>query len=108
MGSPLESIHSALMEADEAGTFARLREEARLRLRADGRAADQEHRRADRLSRVPAILAGRIEEAKVEAAQFLAAHPQFSAQHWASTQPFQREADRQHFIDGYLKAGLPK
>jgi TolB-like protein/Tfp pilus assembly protein PilF len=51
---------------------------------------------------------GRIEEAKVEAAQFLAAHPQFSAQHWADTQPFQREADRQHFIEGYLKAGLPK
>ena len=51
---------------------------------------------------------GRIEEAKVEAAQFLAAHPQFSARHWANTQPFQREADRQHFIEGYLKAGLPK
>jgi TolB-like protein/Tfp pilus assembly protein PilF len=50
---------------------------------------------------------GRMEEAKAEAAQFLAAHPHFSIQHWGNTQPFQREADRQHFIDGYLKAGLP-
>jgi hypothetical protein len=23
-------------------------------------------------------------------------------------QPFRQEADRQHFIEGYLKAGLPK
>ena len=50
---------------------------------------------------------GRLEEAKLEAAQFLAAHPHFSIENWASTQPFQRDADRQHFIDGYLKAGLP-
>ena len=50
---------------------------------------------------------GRMEVAKAEAAQFLAAHPHFSIQHWGNTQPFQREADRQHFIDGYLKAGLP-
>jgi TolB-like protein/class 3 adenylate cyclase/Flp pilus assembly protein TadD len=51
---------------------------------------------------------GRLEEAKLEAAQFLAAHPHFSTKHWADRQPFQREADRQRFIDGYLKAGLPK
>jgi TolB-like protein/Tfp pilus assembly protein PilF len=51
---------------------------------------------------------GRTEEAKLEAAQFLAAHPYFSAQHWVNMQPFRHEADRQHFIDGYLKAGLPK
>jgi len=50
---------------------------------------------------------GRMEEAQAEAAQFLAAHPHFSIQHWGNTQPFQREADRQHFFDGYLKAGLP-
>jgi len=51
---------------------------------------------------------GRIEEAKVEAAQFLAAHPRFSAQDWADNQPLRRGADLQNFIDGYLKAGLPK
>jgi tetratricopeptide (TPR) repeat protein len=47
-----------------------------------------------------------VEEARAEAQQFLAAHPQFSIQSWASAQPFQHEADRQSFIDGYLKAGL--
>jgi tetratricopeptide (TPR) repeat protein len=50
---------------------------------------------------------GRMEEAKVEVAQFLCANPHFSVQHWARTQPFQDKKDRQHFIDGYLKAGLP-
>ena len=49
---------------------------------------------------------GRIKEAKREAGQFLASHPHFSMQHWADTQPFRHEADRQHFIDGYVKAGL--
>jgi TolB-like protein/Tfp pilus assembly protein PilF len=51
---------------------------------------------------------GRMEEARAEAAQFLATHPRFSAQHWADLQPFRHEADRKHFIDGYIKAGLPK
>lgn len=51
---------------------------------------------------------GRIEEAKLEAAQFLDAYPIFSIRQWAGTQPFQREADRQHFVDGYRKAGLPE
>ena len=51
---------------------------------------------------------GRMEEARVEAREFLASNPQFSMQHWASTQPFRREADRQHLLDGYLKAGLPR
>jgi TolB-like protein len=51
---------------------------------------------------------GRIKEAKREAGQFLASHPHFSMQHWADTQPFRHEADRQHFIDGYVKAGLPR
>ena len=51
---------------------------------------------------------GRIDEAKVEAAQFLAAHPQFSTSSWANVQPFRREADLQCFVDGYLKAGLPR
>jgi TolB-like protein/tetratricopeptide (TPR) repeat protein len=50
---------------------------------------------------------GRLEEANVEAEQFLASHPHFSMQHWARTQPFRHQRDRQHFIDGYVKAGLP-
>ncbi|WP_192356044.1 adenylate/guanylate cyclase domain-containing protein [Mesorhizobium mediterraneum] len=51
---------------------------------------------------------GQIDEAKEEARQFLAANPHFSIRQWASTQPFRREADRQHFVDGYLMAGLPE
>jgi TolB-like protein/class 3 adenylate cyclase/Tfp pilus assembly protein PilF len=50
---------------------------------------------------------GRSEEAKEEGRQFLAANPHFSVQQWAATQPFRHEADRQHFVEGYLKAGLP-
>jgi TolB-like protein/class 3 adenylate cyclase/Tfp pilus assembly protein PilF len=50
---------------------------------------------------------GRAQEAKEEAEQFLAANPQFSITYWAGTQPFRHETDRQHFIDGYVKAGLP-
>jgi adenylate cyclase len=50
---------------------------------------------------------GRIDEAKEEARQFLAANPHFSIRQWASTQPFRHDADRQHFIEGYLTAGLP-
>ena len=51
---------------------------------------------------------GRIDEAKEEARQFLAANPHFSIRQWASTQPFRRDADRQHFVDGYQMAGLPE
>jgi tetratricopeptide (TPR) repeat protein len=50
---------------------------------------------------------GRMDEAKLEAAQFLAAHPSFSIEDWANRQPFQRPGDRQRFVEGYLKAGLP-
>ena len=49
---------------------------------------------------------GRVEEAKVEAAQFLAVHPHFSTHQWANAQPFQHEILKR-FVDGYLKAGLP-
>jgi hypothetical protein len=47
-------------------------------------------------------------EAREEARRFLLEFPHFSAQHWGNTQPFRNDADRQHFIDGYLKAGLPE
>jgi TolB-like protein len=48
-----------------------------------------------------------LEEAREEARRFLAANPHFSVRHWANTQPFRHDSDRQHFIEGYLKAGLP-
>jgi TolB-like protein/Tfp pilus assembly protein PilF len=51
---------------------------------------------------------GRLEEARAEAQQFLAANPHFSMEYWGRTQPFRHDADREHFIDGYTKAGLPR
>lgn len=51
---------------------------------------------------------GRLNEAKAEAALFLSDNPNFKAQHWADIHPFQNPDDREHFIEGYLKAGLPK
>ena len=50
---------------------------------------------------------GRVDEARAEAQEFLKGNPNFSAQFWASTEPFEDEADGQHFVEGYLKAGLP-
>jgi tetratricopeptide (TPR) repeat protein len=51
---------------------------------------------------------GRLEEARQEAEMFMLSNPHFTIGHWASTQPFRDEAMRAHFIDGYLKAGLPE
>ena len=51
---------------------------------------------------------GRMTEAREEARKFLSEVPDFSASRWGSTQAFRNEADRQHFIDGYVNAGLPK
>ena len=51
---------------------------------------------------------GRMSEAREEARKFLLELPHFSAKQWGATQPFRYEADRQHFIEGYLKAGLPQ
>jgi hypothetical protein len=39
---------------------------------------------------------------------FLTALPQFTVSSWAKTMPFRDSRDRQHFIEGYLKAGLPE
>lgn len=51
---------------------------------------------------------GRLDEAKAEAALFLSDNPNFKARRWADTHPFQNPGDREHFVEGYLKAGLPK
>jgi adenylate cyclase len=51
---------------------------------------------------------GRMTEAREEARGFLLEFPHFSARQWGMTQPFRKDADRQHFIDGYVKAGLPE
>jgi TolB-like protein/Tfp pilus assembly protein PilF len=51
---------------------------------------------------------GRTDEARQEAALFMASNRLFTIRHWASTQPFRDEAMREHFVDGYRKAGLPE
>jgi hypothetical protein len=51
---------------------------------------------------------GRIDDARKEAKRFMLANPHFSVSYWSSTQPFRDEAARQHFVEGYLKAGLPE
>jgi hypothetical protein len=51
---------------------------------------------------------GRLQEAREAARQFLATYPHFSAAAWAKTQPFRDASDANHFVEGYLKAGLPE
>jgi tetratricopeptide (TPR) repeat protein len=72
--------------------------------------------RKEEVGRLPAkrILAaslaqlGQLAEAHEEACRFLEINPGFLASRWAATQPFRRDEDRQHFLDGYIKAGLPR
>jgi len=51
---------------------------------------------------------GRMEEAHAEAEKFLKDNPSFSASDWASHAPFLHDKDRQHFVEGFIKAGLPR
>jgi tetratricopeptide (TPR) repeat protein len=51
---------------------------------------------------------GRIEEARQEGSWFMASHPDFTIGQWAAAQPFRDENAREHFVDGYRKAGLPE
>jgi TolB-like protein len=50
---------------------------------------------------------GRLEEARWEAELFMMSNPQFTIRRWSATQPFRDETIREHFMDGYQKAGLP-
>lgn len=51
---------------------------------------------------------GRMDEARVEAGQFLSVYAEFTASRWGEVHPFRQEEDRNHFIEGYVKAGLPR
>ena len=51
---------------------------------------------------------GRLDEARHEAAMFLANNPHFTIRNWVESQPFRDEATCQHFVDGYRKVGLPE
>jgi DNA-binding winged helix-turn-helix (wHTH) protein/Flp pilus assembly protein TadD len=70
----------------------------------------------EELGRLPAkrILAaslaqlGQLDKARLEAERFLEINPGFKSSVWAATQPFRNKADGEHFVDGYIKAGLPR
>ena len=51
---------------------------------------------------------GRLDEARHEAAMFLANNPHFTIRNSVESQPFRDEATCQHFVDGYRKVGLPE
>jgi len=50
---------------------------------------------------------GRLDEACQEAKLFMVSNQNFTISAWVASHPFPDEATRQHFIDGYRKAGLP-
>jgi tetratricopeptide (TPR) repeat protein len=50
---------------------------------------------------------GRMDEARREAELFMVSNPHFTISYWAATQPFRVQTIREHFVDGYYKAGLP-
>ncbi|MDH7499831.1 MAG: hypothetical protein QHH30_05535 [candidate division NC10 bacterium] len=49
-----------------------------------------------------------MEEARSEAEKYLKDNPRSSASDWGSKAPFLHDMDRQHFVEGYIKAGLPR
>jgi tetratricopeptide (TPR) repeat protein len=51
---------------------------------------------------------GRVEEARNEAALFMASNPRFTIGHWVSSTQFENDATKAHFIEGYRLAGLPE
>ena len=51
---------------------------------------------------------GRLEEARIEGRLFMADYPDFRIESFLDTQPFSDRADREHFAEGYRKAGLPE
>lgn len=50
---------------------------------------------------------GRLDEAHAEVEMFLVGNPHFTTSHWVWTEPFRDDATREHFVDGFRKAGLP-
>jgi TolB-like protein len=51
---------------------------------------------------------GLLEEAREEVALFLISNPHFTIRHWVETQPIRDDATRDHFVEGFRKAGLPE
>ncbi len=51
---------------------------------------------------------GRLDEARREVEMFLVSHSHFTISHWVASQPLRDVATREHFVDGFRKAGLPE
>jgi len=51
---------------------------------------------------------GRIEEAQREAKLFLVTNPHFTISHWGNYRGGHDKSVRDHFIEGFRKAGLPE
>lgn len=51
---------------------------------------------------------GRLDEARREVEFFLVTHPHFTISHWLASQPLRDAATRDHFVEGFCKAGLPE
>jgi tetratricopeptide (TPR) repeat protein len=51
---------------------------------------------------------GRMEEAHAEAEKLVKENPSFSVSNWANRAPYLHEKDRQHDVEGFIKAGLPR
>lgn len=50
---------------------------------------------------------GRLDEARAETEFFLVGNPDFTIRHWVATEPLRDTAVREHFVEGFRKAGLP-
>ncbi len=51
---------------------------------------------------------GRLDEARAQAQEVLKLHPNFSVARWVAIQPNRVPAQREHFVEGLRKAGLPE
>ena len=51
---------------------------------------------------------GRLDEAHRETEMFLISNPHFTISHWVESMPFRDDAARDHFVEGFRKAGLPE
>jgi TolB-like protein/Tfp pilus assembly protein PilF len=49
---------------------------------------------------------GRLDEARHEAAMFMATNPHFTIRNWVESQPFRDQAACERLVEGYRKAGL--
>ena len=61
-----------------------------------------------RLLSVTYAQAGRLEQTRAAAKEYLAADPNFSIKRWAELESYENPADLEHYVQGLCKAGLPE